>query len=125
MAYYYDYWRNREKGWREQGILSPFNRGDPFTRYDYARLWVKQRGKCGLCDLPFKVETMRWSQVSGFVAVGTGPGIDVDHARSHGRARALLHGLCNRRVGAMNSSSALLVLNYLLKHEREGVPWSS
>lgn len=109
-------WRRREAGWRALRILSRHGTGDRyFTRYDYARMWVAQKGKCGLCDKPLTV--VRWEAVSGFPDVGTGRGIDVDHAHSNGYARALLHGLCNRMVSHMDSKKALLVLNYLLKHE--------
>lgn len=115
-----DYWRRREAGWRALGIKSMETRG-PFTRYDYRRLWVAQGGtterpaRCGLCFKDLLVH--RWEQVGNLGHVGTGQGIDVDHAHSHGFARALLHGRCNRMVGLMDSKHALLVLNYLLRWE--------
>lgn len=116
-----DYWRRREAGWRALGIKSAYRHGEPFNRYDYLRMWREQGGTdfvpalCGLCDRALTVH--RWEQVSNVGEVGTGQGIDVDHAHSGGFARALLHGRCNRMVGLMDSRHALLVLNYLLKHE--------
>lgn len=110
-----NYWRKRESGWRGLGIKSPFT-GGAFNRYDYRRFWIEQRGLCGVCDKPLVVH--RWvSMGSGLGEVGTGQGIDLDHAHSHGYARSLTHGFCNRMVGVMDSKMALLVLNYLLKHE--------
>lgn len=117
-----EFWRRREAGWRHLRIYvpdSPGSDGKPrrryFTRYDYARYWHEQKGLCGLCDRP--LHATRWVSVPGFPPVGSGQGIDVDHSHSHGFARSLLHGRCNRMVGLMNSKLALLVLNYLLKHE--------
>lgn len=110
-----DYWRRRESSWRALGILSAYRGGAYFNRYDYYRLWNEQKGLCGLCDRPLVVK--RWVDVGGLGEVGTGQGVDVDHGHSHGYARSLLHGRCNRMVGTMDSKHALLVLNYLLKHE--------
>jgi len=117
-----DYWRRRESGWRALGIKSLETHG-AFNRFDYRRLWLAQGGttlraaRCGLCDRDLVVR--RWEAVDGLGNVGTGQGIDVDHAHSHGFARALLHGRCNQMVGLMDSKHALLVLNYLLRHEAE------
>lgn len=109
------YWRGREAAWRRARMLDPWDPSRAFNRYTYARLWKEQRGLCGLCDKPLLVK--RWVDVRGGEKVGVGRGIDVDHAHSHGKARALLHGRCNRMVGVMDSRHALLVLNYLLRHE--------
>lgn len=115
-----DYWRRRESGWRVLGIKSLVTHGS-FNRFDYRRLWLAQGGsvrsaaRCGLCGHDLTVR--RWEAVDGLGVVGTGKGIDVDHAHSHGFARALLHWRCNQMVGVMDSHHALLVLNYLLKHE--------
>jgi len=119
-----DYWRGRESSWRRQRLLvrdpsgwaHGYDRVRFFTRYDYARLWVAQKGLCGVCDKPLK--GFRTESIAGYGEVGVGRGIDPDHSHSHGLVRALVHGRCNRAVGLLDSHQALLVLNYLLKHER-------
>lgn len=112
-----DYWRKRESGWRSLRIRAR-EHGGYFTRYDYAKLWVKQKGVCGVCDKPLNPKVFQW--VSGFHEVGVGRGIDVDHGHHTGFARSLVHGRCNRMVGLMDAHMALLVLNYLLK--QDGAP---
>ena len=120
-----NYWRNRESAWRRLRILSPFT-GQFFTRYDYGRLWQAQGGtsttpaRCGVCHLPLRVK--RWEAIGGFGSVGTGQGIDVDHAHSHGLARSLTHGRCNWMVGNLNVHDAEMVLAYLRAWEGRRVP---
>lgn len=92
--------RHRESRWWRAGIRL---RGGPFTERDYETLWTVQRGLCGLCQKPMSREH-RWP--------------DVDHDPRTHEVRSLLHPFCNRDVGRMDSRRALLVLNYLLKHER-------
>lgn len=115
-----NYWLGREKTWRRLGILSPYREGRYMNRYDYARLWHEQRGRCGLCDKELIPE--RWEYLAGFDRVGVGRGISLDHAHGphsrEGLARGVLHGLCNRAAGSYSSNFLLLVLNYLLRHER-------
>lgn len=109
-----DYWRRREGTWRGLGIKAR-EHGGFFNRYDYRKLWLKQKGLCGLCDRPLIVK--RLVDVGSLGQVGVGQGIDLDHGHHDGFARALLHGRCNRMVGVMDQFHALLVLNYLIKHE--------
>jgi hypothetical protein len=113
-----DRWRSRETGWRKQHILMLQRDGRtlrPFNRYDYYRAWHDQQGKCGLCDLPLPTNYLE--AVGSLVGwVGTGGGINPDHDHRSHRFRSLVHGFCNRSIGGHTQHSALLLINYLLKH---------
>lgn len=112
-----DYWRGRERSWRALRIfvLRTEGKREHFNRYDYGRLWDRQRGLCGVCDKP--LPTTRKESVPGWGEVGVGSGISVDHDHTTHLVRALVHGFCNRDVGSLDKTRALLVLNYLLRHE--------
>jgi hypothetical protein len=70
------YWAAKERGWRASGV--------PCERLAFVALFVEQRGKCGICDIPGRAFS------KGLVA---------DHSHSDGYLRGLLCSMCNYRLG--------------------------
>ena len=78
-------WTSREAAWRRHGIRCVpgcvANEGY-FCRHHWQELWDRQQGLCALCQQPLERVAGRYPHV--------------DHDRVSGRARGLLHQLCNQ-----------------------------
>lgn len=109
----FDYWRRRERSWRRQHIEAAPGRA--FNRYDYARAWRRQAGRCGLCHKAFQNFTLM--TVTTNLVAGIGRGISVDHQHHDRRFRALVHGRCNHLINGNTVESTRNILAYLRRFQ--------
>lgn len=85
---------SRTHAWRDQGIDITFEK--------FVEMRTAQQGKCAICQQE----------------PANGRSLHVDHCHATGRVRALLCGRCNRGIGKLRESPAILrqAADYLEKH---------
>ncbi len=101
------YYRAHRKAYPDHYRNADLKRGFGISLEEYQRMFVEQRGVCGICEKPEKDVRngkVRW--------------LAVDHNHTTGQVRGLLCGSCNKAIGFMCESVETLTkaIVYLRTH---------
>ena len=81
---------------------------------EYMELFKKQNGLCAICGLPQLTDSNKKY-------------FDVDHDHKTGKVRGLVHGKCNRAIGAFEDERSRIIaaLEYLDLHSNvDAIRWA-
>jgi hypothetical protein len=109
----------RAKSVREWSQQHPERRSEHYRRKylkqygltikEYDRMLEEQKGVCAICGQPETFVTKH----------GKPCRLAVDHDHTTGKVRALLCGVCNKRLGHLESAWLTKAEAYLVKHQEE------